>query len=374
MAFKKRIDILTPLALLVLATQAFGSGQVAATKKQDSQQAGAGPFRIPNRPSAPLFKGKQGKQKTEIHFDPATRTVTLKLVVQDPNGYFIPNIRRENFVVYENGVRQQDVAVDVEHAPASLALVLEYGGRAQAINRVLGEEIARAGHQISDALGRDDKISIWKYNDKIAKLADFSQGREALDTLFLNLGTPELTETNLYDAVVFMVQQMRPVNGRKGIILISSGIDTFSKAKYEDALNAARDSDATIYSLGMVRVLRQLLEVHGTPGAMAKIDWARVAKELEEIARASGGRAYSPENTIDLSPIYDDIMENLKVRYVITYRSSNDADLNTPRTVRVELVDPKTGGPLQIVDANGRTIPANVIVQESYVPSAAAGQ
>src|SRR6476646_2198053 len=57
-------------------------------------------MRIPNR-SQPLFKGAQGAQKTEIHYDPATGTVTLKLLVQDPNGYFIPDIRRENFVVYE---------------------------------------------------------------------------------------------------------------------------------------------------------------------------------------------------------------------------------------------------------------------------------
>jgi len=56
----------------------------------------------------PLFYGKQGKQKTEIHFDPASRMITIKLLVQDPNGYFIPNIRRDNFVVYENGSAERD--------------------------------------------------------------------------------------------------------------------------------------------------------------------------------------------------------------------------------------------------------------------------
>ena len=75
---------------------------------------------------------------------------------------------------------------------------------------------------------------------------------------------------------------------------------------------------------------------------------------------------YTPETTIDLSDIYDDMMENLRVRYVITYKSSNTASLSAPRTVRVELVNPKTGGPLQIVDANGKKIDANVIVEESY--------
>lgn len=67
-------------------------------------------------------------------------------------------------------------------------------------------------------------------------------------------------------------------------------------------------------------------------------------------------------------------MENLIVRYVITYRSSNDVDLNRTRTIRVQLVDPAMGGPLQIVDESGRIIRANVVVQDTYVPNAASNR
>jgi hypothetical protein len=62
------------------------------------------------------------------------------------------------------------------------------------------------------------------------------------------------------------------------------------------------------------------------------------------------------------------------VRYVITYRSSNDVDLNRPRAIRVQLVDPATGGPLQIVDESGRIIRANVVVQDTYVPNTASNR
>jgi hypothetical protein len=55
--------------------------------------------------------------------------VTLKLLVQDANGYFVPNLRRENFAVYENGVRQTNATVEVEHSPVSMGLLLEFGGR-----------------------------------------------------------------------------------------------------------------------------------------------------------------------------------------------------------------------------------------------------
>jgi hypothetical protein len=65
------------------------------------------------------------------------------------------------------------------------------------------------------------------------------------------------------------------------------------------------------------------------------------------------------------------MMENLKVRYVITYKSSTAGNLDSPRAVRVELVNSKTGGPIQIVDATRKTIHAHVVLQDSYVPSKA---
>ena len=105
----------------------------------------------------------------------------------------------------------------------------------------------------------------------------------------------------------------------------------------------------------------------------ARLDWKRAETELQKIAQVSGGRFYAPGNTLDFSATYDDMMENLRVRYVITYKSTTNADLNTPRTVRVELVNPKTGGPLEIVDANGQADSCPRDLQETYTPSAASG-
>jgi hypothetical protein len=67
------------------------------------------------------------------------------------------------------------------------------------------------------------------------------------------------------------------------------------------------------------------------------------------------------------------MMGNLKVHYVIKYRSSNDLGPNTPRSVRVALVDPKTGDPLRVVDANGKAISPSMVVQDSYIPSKSSG-
>jgi hypothetical protein len=77
---------------------------------------------------------------------------------------------------------------------------------------------------------------------------------------------------------------------------------------------------------------------------------------------------YSPQSTLDVSGIYDDLMENLRVRYVITYKSTAPPDASSPRIVRVELVDSRTGGPLSIVDASGRPVRSRIVIQKSYDP------
>jgi VWFA-related protein len=233
------------------------------------------------------------------------------------------------------------------------------------LNKLLAEEVARAGRQVLEVVSRNDKIAIWTYADRVQQVADFSEGHDTLRSLFYNLNSPEVSETNLYDALISTFGFMKTVAGRKAVILISSGTDTFSHAKLEDVLAAARSGDTPVYALGMGPVLRTSPLGSQKNGPLSRINWPQAEKDLETIAQSSGGRTYFPRTTLDLAAMYDDIMENLRVRYVVSYKSSVSADPNLPRMIRVELVDSKTGGPLQIVDASGKTVRANVIFQDN---------
>jgi hypothetical protein len=159
---------------------------------------------------------------------------------------------------------------------------------------------------------------------------------------------------------------MRAVGGRKAVLLISTGIDTFSHATFDDVLHAAEQSDTPVYVIGLADMAKAL---SGTSGPFSKIDWKRADDQIKALARVSGGRAYIGDSMIEAPAIYDDIMEHLRVRYVFTYVSSNPATTGGARTVRVALVDPRTGAPpLRIVDADGRVVTARVVVQNSYTP------
>jgi Ca-activated chloride channel family protein len=343
--------------------------QQSSTAPQQSAQSPQ--VTVPARPDNPAYTGQQGAQQSEIEFVPATRMVTIKLHVEDPNGYFLPNIRRENFAVYEDGVRQKNVTVEVEHAPISVALLMEFGGRYHELHEALGLEVQQTGRQLIDYLGRDDKIAIFRYSGKLETLVDFNQGHDLIDRAFNQLAKPGFSELNFYDALLQTLNRVRELSGRRAVIVISSGLDTFSKATYQQVLEAAQNSGIPIYTIGLARLIQREAATVGSTAPFARIDWNNAEKQVETLAKVSGGRAYLLESDLSIPVIYDDIMENLRLRYVITYVSSNTAPSGPARRIRVELIDLKTGEPLKIRDSNGKVVASRVFVQDSYVPSKA---
>src|SRR5579875_3547023 len=304
----------------------------------------SGHMTIPARPSMPLFRGKPGNLHSKVTFEPSSRRVTIEFVVQDPNGYFIPDIHPQNFTVYENGVQQQITSVEIQHASVTVAMLLQDGGRYHELNEVLGNEIPYISHQFLNYLEPGDKLAVLTYSGKVKTLANFNQKRSDVSEMIDQIGTPGFPEANLYDALLDTIRMMKNIQGRKAIVVVTSGVDTFSRATFSDVLQAAENAATPVFVV-----------------------------DLEKLASASGGRAYFPEADIDVPPIFDDIMENLRLRYIITYVSSSPASAGSPRSIRIALVNPKTGQPLQISDSNGKAVRATVIVQQKYTPGAISG-
>ena len=327
---------------------------------------------VPNRPGKPLFAGEQGRQRTEIHYDPKTGLVRLSLVVQDSNGYFIPDIRSANVAVYENGVRQRNATVEIEHAAVCVGVLVEYGGHYHALNEALAVTISMAVGQFADEIGTEDEVAIWNYADRIEEISGFSRGKDSLQQAAASLrSAPPFSELNFYDALIATLPRLQEQHGRRALLLFSSGIDTFSKASYAEALGAAGRSDVPIYALNVGPVLRSEVSLYGHNAPYTRLDWQGAEQKLGHIAQASGGRLYSPDSSLDLAAVYDDLMENLRVRYVIIYKSAARPEEHGPRTVRIELVNSSTGGPLRIVDADAKPVHPRTLVEGTYDPAAA---
>jgi hypothetical protein len=239
--------------------------------------------------------------------------------------------------VFEDGVRQQNATVEVERAPVTMSVLMEYGGRYRSMNADLGRQASLVARQFLDEIGRDDRVAFLRYGDRLETLSDFSADHNSVASTVTNQDTPSASETNLYDALV----------------------ETLT----------VRSADVALYVINLGPALRDDLSLSDHSGFHAAFDWKRAETELGQIARASGGRVYSPRSLYDLAGPLDDLMENLRVRYVITYHSSSDAHSAAPRSVRVALVDSKTGRPLRIIDADGHPVRAQVTVEGTYIPS-----
>ena len=241
------------------------------------------------------------------------------------------------------------------------------------MNRALGEEVSGAAHQFLDEIALKDKVAVWKYGEKLCEgTGPFSEGHENLESSLVDLRTPPFSEVNFYDSLLTALDKMRTATGRKALIVISSGLDTFSKASGEAAIQAARERrHPHLMCINLAPSVRQHAAMLSSAGPYLRLDWKQAEMTLRKVAESSGGRIYSPQSTLDLSAIYDDLMENLRVRYLITYKSNSDRSLDAPRTVRIELVDSKTGGPLEIVDNNGKPVRSKISAEDNYVPRGA---
>lgn len=358
-----RTSITAFLVLLFAATYADRSAPAQYEQSDQESQ-----LTVPNRANNPLYKGEQGAQKSEVDFAPLTRTVTIKCHVEDPNGYFLPNLRRGNFAVYEDGVRQENVNVDVEHAPVTVALLLEFGGRYRELNRSMAIEITQMARQFLDRLNRDDKVAVFKYNSKLEIVVDFNQNRDVQENALDQLGTPPESELNFYDALLETENRMRDLSGRKAIVVISSGLDTFSKASYQQTLQAAQRSETTIYTIGLIKIIRREAVIYGPTAPFSRIDWDNAEKQLQGLARTSGGRIYEPRLG-HRDPSYLRRPHGESARPLCDHVCVVESGDSWPtREIRVELIDPKTGGPLKIHDATGKVVAARVYVQATYTP------
>jgi VWFA-related protein len=294
-----------------------------------------------------------------------TTQITLRLSVNDPSGSFIPNLRPENFVVYENGVRQNRVTADVEHAPVILAVLFEAGGRYQQLNKMLATEVPYVARPLIKMLKSDDTVGLLSYSDSVRTMFDFDHPSARLGLVFDTFPDPVYSEANLYDALSEVLNRMAPMAQRKAVLLISSGLDTFSHTSFEDTRAQAARLMTPVYVIGLSETV---LSTVAPEGPLARINWKRINDQLKTLSSVSGGRSYLRTATRDVTAVYDEIMEHLRVRYVLRYVSSNPGAHDTAGAIRVELVNPRTGAPLRLADRAGKTMTPIVTVEARDTP------
>ena len=383
-AFRKHLILLTFALCWIVGTR-FPS-QAQDTKQQPpanpnqqetppaagGPQNDVGPYVVPKKKEEPPPPAPERPKKIENMPDYSIRVdvpiVNLDVLVTSKDGQTIPGLRQENFKIMEDGEPQKIATFNQSEAPITAVLLIEfastnYGFMVDALN---------ASYAFANTLRKDDWVAVISYDMKPQILADFTQDKRSVYAALNQLRMPGFAETNMFDALFDTLDRTDRIEGRKYVILISTGVDTFSKLTLDQTLKKIRSTkDVTIYPISVGFAVREYCETHrcgythgfGIP--VGHMDYLQADNEMKTFAQLTGGRAYFPRFQGELPEIFKDIATDIRNQYSITYHPTNSKLDGTYRKLKVQLQAPD-GGPLKIRDQKGKEVKYIVYAREGY--------
>jgi Ca-activated chloride channel family protein len=284
---------------------------------------------IPNAQPAPPGETSNSGQAQSIKVD--VNLVVLHTTVLDDRGRFAEGLKQDNFRVLEDKVEQKLAVFKREDVPVSM--------------RDKRPRVNEAALTLVQTSNPSDEAFVVNFND------DFYLD---LDKDFTN-SIPELKEaleridsrgsTALYDAIIGSLDHLKKASKDKRVLLIvTDGEDNTSHNSLDKTIREVQKTDTVIYTIGLL-------------SEESKKNSKRARKALEQIAQASGGLAFFPENVDDVHSICEQVARDIRNQYTLAYNPSNSKRDGTYRTVQVEIIPPRGRGKLVARTRNGYYAP-----------------
>lgn len=329
-------------------------GPMAIPKKKEAPP--------PERPAAPP-KNPEGMPDFSIRVDVPEVTIPVDVITK--NGQFVPGLAKENFKIFEDGVPQQIATFTQTQAPITCVLLVEFA----ATNYSFMYDAINSSYQFASTLRPQDWVAVVSYDMKPHIITDFTQDKREVFAAINTLQIPGFSETNLFDALYDTLDRVDRLEGRKYVVLISSGVDTFSKLTLDKILKKVKATpNVTIFSISTGILWRTYFEANtsGSFGAsIANLNFLQGDNQMRTFAQMTGGRWYHPRFEGELPEIFRDIAGDIRNEYILTYHPTNAKLDGTYRKLKVEVVAPD-GGPLQVHDEKGHNIKYEVVAREGY--------
>jgi Ca-activated chloride channel family protein len=295
-------------------------------------------------------------------------TVTLDVAVLDNKGNPIPKIPQEKFRILEDNTPQKVTGFSVGEAPMTVCLVVEFSNKFQRLYTSGWAQTLRDAYGFVYTLKPEDYLAVIAYDMRPEILSDFSNDRMKAAEALQMLRIPGFSEANLYDTLIFTGDRMQDIEGRKAIVLLSSGVDTFSKVTFDKARHAIQDNGVPIYAIGLLQAQREMGAGMrpGMAGGMADLNLAVANEQMKTFASETGGRAFFPRFDGEMPGIFRMIQDSMRNNYTLTYQPSNQTKDGKFRRLKVELVNPETNQPLKVVDEKNKPIKVQIVTKAGY--------
>ena len=347
--------------LLVMGTAPPGAaraqGQNAQQKPETQTPQQQAPVTVPGAP--------EGEQKPpQYTMSVEVPLVNLDVVVADDRGDIFTGLKKGNFRVSEDGVPQAISNFATPEAPITAVLLVEFSSRgifgypAYAANAVYwADEFVRV-------LKKDDWVALVSFDMKTRVEVDFTQDKMAVHSYLSRMIVPGFHESNVWDALIETLDNMKDVKGRKAIVLLASGVDTFSKHTLDQTYKRVKETDVTIFPIGvgeMVAMTRDSLSPYNS-----NIGYLQAKNEMGEFAKLTGGVAYFPRFDGEIPTDMQSIAGMLRSQYSLGYTPTNQARDGKFRKIKVEVVG-EDGKPVELKDKKGKKLKLVVYSREGYL-------
>jgi VWFA-related protein len=349
---------LAPLVLAQDGPQAPSSDTVAKPRKPAGTEGAQ-----PEQQTIPTEYKKKDEVPEAIFRSNAT-TVSVDVAVLDNKGRFIPNIPAGNFRILEDNVPQRIETTAKAEAPMTVCMLIEFSARYQWYGGAAWYQTLTAAYGFAQSLKRDDYIAVIAYDMKPEILSDFSTDRTKTYEGLQRLRIPGFSESNLFDALVDAEERMENIEGRKAIVLLSSGVDTFSKLTFDKARKRIQEAGVPVFAISLMQALRIVNE--SRMGSIAEMTFLQADNQMRTFAKETGGQSFFPRFYGEFPSIYQAISEALRNEYTFTYHPTNQARDGGYRRIKVELVNPATNEPLRVVDEKQKPIKYQIIARQGY--------
>jgi len=356
--------VLAPAALPQPGPQSGGTETVARPRTQPAPQAEP-EEELPPIPSEYNRRDVPRVPEGAPVFRADVTTVTVDVSVVDNQGRFIPGIPPGNFRILEDKVPQKITSFSVGgEAPMTVCLVIEFNAQYQQYWSETWYQTLTAAHGFLDTLKPEDYVAIVSFDMRTDILTDFTANKDQARTALSRLQTPGFHESNLFDALVDMAERMSDIEGRKAILVIASGLDTFSDLTFGETRRRLQVAGVPIYAIGLMQALRVYYEDY--MGAVTRMEFLQADNQLRTFARETGGMAFFPKFDGEFPSIFASVADGLRNQYTLAYSPTNQEKDGEFRRIEVDLVNPETGEALRIVDQRDKSIRYKIIAKEGY--------
>ena len=347
------------LAAAITMMLLLGAGLAAQAPEgpQGASPQQANPAPTPQQ-SAPQQKPQEGGVTISLEVP----VVTLDVVATTSDGGLITGLKKENFRILEDGVPQTITNFGAGDAPITMVVLLEWSNVA---NGWFGYQARYWADALFPNLKQQDWVALVTFDMNHRLEVDFTQNKDEVRNAIYHLMFPGFSESNLFDALLDTVDRLKDVKGKKSVLVMASGRDTFSKHTLDQTLKLLRQTDVTIFAVGVAKPLENYLEMHQRLGGSREMTFLQAENQLKTVAQMTGGMAWFPQFDGEIPTDMRAVADFLRHQYSITYTPTNHSADGKFRKVKVELVAPD-GSPLTLTDKKGKKQKILIYAREGY--------